>query len=49
MSKILFTKEDIKRLKTNKNILNVSEYSITYNYEFKILFTDKNLSKFYNL
>jgi len=44
MSKILFTKENIKKLKTNKNILNVSEYSITYNYEFKILFIDEYIT-----
>lgn len=44
MSKILFTKEDIKKLKTNKNILKVSEYSITYNYAFKILFIDEYIA-----
>lgn len=44
MSKILFTKEDIKKLKNNKNVLNVSEYAITYNYEFKILFIDEYIA-----
>jgi len=33
-----FTKEDIKKLENNKNVLKVSEHSISYNYEFKVLF-----------
>ena len=41
MSKILFTKEDIRKLEINKNVLKVSKYSITYSYEFKILFIDE--------
>ncbi|MGK0466945.1 MAG: putative transposase [Clostridium sp.] len=41
MSKMLFTKEDIKKLENNKIILRVSELSITYTYEFKILFIDE--------
>ena len=44
MSKILFTKEDIKKLENNKNVLRVSELSITYNYEFKILFIDEYIA-----
>lgn len=44
MSKILFTKEDIKKLENNKNILKVSEYGITYKYEFKILFIDEYIA-----
>ena len=41
MSKIIFSKEDIKKLKNNKNVLNVSERSITYTYDFKVLFIDE--------
>ena len=41
MSKILFTKENIKKLENNKNVLRVGELSITYTYEFKILFIDE--------
>ncbi|GCD11937.1 IS3 family transposase [Clostridium tagluense] len=41
MSKILFTPKDIIKLKNNKNVKRVSEYAITYNYEFKILFIDE--------
>ena len=44
MSKILFTKEDIKKLVNNKNILKVSEYGITHKYEFKILFIDEYIA-----
>ncbi|MCB2362544.1 IS3 family transposase, partial [Clostridium estertheticum] len=44
MSKILFTKKDIIKLEKNKNVKNVSEYSITYNYEFKILFIDEYIA-----
>ncbi|WP_263492429.1 hypothetical protein [Clostridium estertheticum] len=40
MSKILFTPKDIITLENNKNVKKVSEYAITYNYEFKILFID---------
>ena len=38
MSKILFTEEDIKKLKKNKNVAKASEKSITYTFEFKRLF-----------
>lgn len=41
MSKIVFTKEDIRKLENNKNVLRVSERSITYTYEFKILFIEE--------
>ena len=45
MSKILFTKEDIRKLEINKNVLKVSKYSITYSYyEFKILFIDEYIA-----
>lgn len=44
MSKDLFTKEDIRTLAKNKNILRVSECSITYSYEFKILFIDEYIA-----
>ena len=39
-----FTKEDIKKLENNKNVLKVSEHSISYNYEFKLLFINEYLS-----
>jgi len=39
-----FTKEDIKKLENNKNVLKVSEHSISYNYEFKVLFINEYLS-----
>jgi len=44
MSKNLFTIEDIKKLGNNKNVLRVSELSITYSYEFKILFIDEYIA-----
>ncbi len=44
MSKILFTKEDIKKLENNKNVLRVSELSITYDYKFKILFINESIA-----
>ena len=44
MSKILFTKENIRKLENNKNALRVSELSITYNYEFKILFINEYIA-----
>ena len=44
MSKIVFTKEDIKKLENNKNVLRVSQHSITYSYEFKILFIDEYIA-----
>lgn len=44
MSKILFAKEDIKKLENNKNVHKVSENSITYSYEFKILFINESMS-----
>jgi putative transposase len=40
----LFTEEDIEKLENNKNVLKVSEHSITYNYEFKILFINEYIS-----
>ena len=39
-----FTKEDIKKLENSKNVLKVSEHSISYNYEFKVLFINEYLS-----
>lgn len=44
MSKNLFTKEDIKKLENNKNVLRASTFSITYSYEFKMLFIDEYIS-----
>jgi hypothetical protein len=44
MSKILFTKEDIIKLKKNVNILRVSDRSITYTDEFKRLFIEEYMS-----
>ncbi|MCB2291897.1 IS3 family transposase [Clostridium sp. CS001] len=44
MSKVLFSKEDITKLKNNKNVLNVSECAITYKFEFKVLFIDEYMS-----
>ena len=44
MSKILFSKNDMRTLKKNRNVLRVSENSITYSYEFKILFIDAYIS-----
>jgi hypothetical protein len=35
MSKITFSKEDIRKLKENPNVAKVSECSITYSDEFK--------------
>ena len=40
----LFTKENIKKLENNKNVKRVSEYTITYSYEFKILFVEEYLA-----
>lgn len=44
MSKILFTQEDIEKLKKNKNVSKVSEKAITYTFEFKRLFIDEYIS-----
>lgn len=44
MSNILFTKEDIRKLEKNKNILRISEHSITYNFEFKIIFINEYIA-----
>lgn len=44
MSKILFSKKDIRILEKNRNILRVSENSITYSYELKIIFIDAYIS-----
>lgn len=44
MSKILFTEEDIEDLKKNKNVARVSEKSITYTFEFKMLFIDEYIA-----
>jgi putative transposase len=44
MSKVVFNKEDITKLKNNKNVLKVSERAITYKYEFKILFINEYIA-----
>ena len=44
MSKILFDKQDIKNLGNNKNVQKVSETSITYSYEFKLLFINEYMA-----
>lgn len=44
MSKVLFKDEDMKKLGNNKNVLKVSEKSITYTYEFKRVFIDEYMS-----
>ena len=44
MSNILFTKEDIRKLEKNKNILRISEHSITYSFEFKIIFINEYIA-----
>jgi len=44
MSKIIFSKEDIRKLENNKNVLRVSQRSITYTHEFKILFIDEYMA-----
>ncbi|MBX4270052.1 HTH domain-containing protein [Clostridium estertheticum] len=44
MSNILFTKEDIRKLEKNKNILKISGYSITYSFEFKIIFINEYIA-----
>lgn len=41
MSKILFTEENIKKLKGNKNIASISQRSIKYSFEFKVHFIDE--------
>jgi transposase InsO family protein len=44
MSKIIFTKNNIVKLRNNKNVITVSERAITYSYEFKILFMDEYIA-----
>lgn len=44
MSKILFTEEDIEKLKKNKNVSKVSEKAITYTFEFKRIFIDEYIT-----
>lgn len=44
MSKILFSRMSILKLRKNKNVLNVSEKAITYTDEFKRLFIDEYMS-----
>lgn len=44
MSKILFTENDIEKLKMNKNVARVSNKSITYTFEFKRLFIDEYIA-----
>ncbi|MDB1921719.1 hypothetical protein PMY56_02085 [Clostridium tertium] len=41
MNKTLFTKEDIEKLKKNKNVAKVSEKAITYTFKFKRLFINE--------
>lgn len=41
MSKVLFTEENIKKLKGNKNIASISQRSIKYSFEFKVHFIDE--------
>jgi transposase InsO family protein len=44
MSKITFTKEDIIKLKRNKNVEKVTENLIFFTYDFKVLFIEEDLS-----
>ncbi len=41
MSENLFTKDQVKQLKTNINVLAVNELSITYTYDFKMKFMEE--------
>ena len=44
MSKQIFFKKDIIRLKNNKNILNISDRAITYKDDCKRLFMEEYLA-----
>lgn len=44
MTKTLFTESDISILKKNKNVLRVSEKSITYTDEFRLHFINEYMS-----
>lgn len=41
MSENLFTKDQIKQLKSNENVLAVNELSITYTYDFKLKYVEE--------
>ena len=44
MNNSLFTKSQIKQLKKNTNVEAVSELSITYTYEFQIMFIEEYIN-----